>query len=107
MDHGIPLKHVGNDYTAWCQEMGLGKEITNGVLTQKGTLISSPKGWVFGCYGRDSPKWHWCDTTDGYWYNQKLDSQNQYDNEMITELRCQLKHNIIPSCMQSKHTICI
>ena len=105
VDHGIPQKHGDNDYAAWCQEMGFDKEFTNGVLTEQRTIYS-PQGWVFGCRKYDSSNWHWCDSSDGYWYNQRLNMQG-HTYPRITEVKCLLKNNIVPTCLQGKHIVCI
>ncbi len=80
--------------------MGFDSYIENGFQYKKQT-ISTPFGRLFGCTSYDSSKWHWCDCTDGDWYNEKLDSTNVNCNT-ITQLKCKLKTNIVPKCIHGK-----
>jgi hypothetical protein len=96
VDGGIPLERSANDYDKWCEEMGFYRQ-SGSIQTQTET-ISLPHGWVFGCTSHDSTSWHWCDVRNGYWYNERLDKQGSKDR--ITQVKCQLKNNNPPACVQ-------
>ena len=95
VDGGIPSKDSLSNYNKWCEEMGFDRH-TGSIQTQTET-ISSPQGWLFGSTSYDSSSWHWCDNQDGYWYNQRLDSQGS--DERITQVKCTLKNNNPPACV--------
>ena len=43
-------------------------------------------GALFWCSGYDSSAYKWCDRGDGYWENEQLDSNGDFDR--ITTLTC-------------------
>ena len=101
VDGGIPKTHTGNNYDKWCEEMGFVRQ--TGSIQTKMETVSFPQGWVFGCTRYDFPSWHWCDSVDGYWYNDRLDSQGSGDR--ITQVKCELKKHTPPACASGNHTI--
>ena len=87
----MPRQHGDNQYNTWCQQLG-GKfgSVTYGQRFGR---------YVFGCTSHDDVNWHWCDWTDGYWYNQALrggapeiglilDSSDRSTSDSITSLTC-------------------
>ena len=95
VDDGIPKAHTGYNYDKWCEEMGFNRQ--TGSIQTKTETISFPQGWVFGCTRYDSSSWHWCDSDDGYWYNDRLDRQGS--GNRITQVKCELKNNNPPACV--------
>ena len=64
MEGGVPSKNHMNQYDTWCQQLG-GKFVSVTYGVRNG-------GYVVGCTNCDDVNWHWCDVTDGCWYNQAL-----------------------------------
>ena len=98
---GFPYKNSRGNYEKWCDQLG-------GVYAShmfdprsKFQIIQNPKSSVnhitigtrtgyavSGCTGFDDPgNWHWCDLSDGYWYNQSLD-YHETSNNFITSITC-------------------
>jgi hypothetical protein len=72
VEGGIPASHGGNDYQAWCTQLGFAG--FSGQVSLGNRACDAPQGRLFGCTGYDEPVWHWCDWQDGNWYNQSLDN---------------------------------
>ena len=70
---GHPCEHSGNDYEAWCQQLGFSG------YTVHTTSSMSVAGKLFGCTSYDEFTWHWCDWQDGSWLNSSLNSSGLCD----------------------------
>ena len=64
----------------WCVQLG-GKYKSHTIGTRTGKC-------VYGCTGRDDPRWHWCDCHNSYWYNQALEKY-ETDSDFITSITCE------------------
>ena len=83
VEGGVPKQHRLNQYDTWCQQLG----------GRFGSVTYGPRfgGSVFGCTLYDDTNWHWCDWTDGYWYNQSLQGikpGTDSNNPSITSITC-------------------
>ena len=97
---GIPQVHGNNDYKIWCEEMGFGDMV--GDVQTKQDDVCEPNGWLFGCSSYDNSNWHWCDSQDGYWLNEELDSHGS--KERVTQVKCKLKNNEVPGCLPGNYS---
>ena len=77
----FPYINTSDYYGKWCEQLGgvYASHITTGTRTGYA---------VCGCkYYDDHGNWHWCDLSDGYWYNQSLDYY-ETSNNFITSITC-------------------
>jgi cysteine-rich repeat protein len=84
VEGGIPRDHGGNNYLAWCQQLGFSGYSTRQLGARP---CPAPQGGLFGCQGYDEAVWHWCDWQDGYWLNQQL-NWFQCGGQEITSVTC-------------------
>lgn len=85
LEGGIPRQNGGNNYDTWCQQLGFvqyGNQISYGTRD-----VAAPRGVVFGCTSYDENTWHWCDWSEGFWYNQSLDYHPTASTD-ITSITC-------------------
>lgn len=81
---GIPRQHAGNDYSAWCQQLGFSTFLDVQIGPRS---CNAPQGGLFWCVGYDEDGWHWCDWNDGVWHNQQLD-HHDCDSTQILSITC-------------------
>ena len=87
LEGGIPADHSGNNFNAWCVQLGFAGYA--GQFTLGNRPCDAPQGRLFGCTGYDEGVWHWCDWQDGNWYSQTLDYHQCNDGTQITSITCQ------------------
>jgi hypothetical protein len=85
VDDGIPLDHVNNNYTTWCQQLGYAGF---GSVEYAADPDCSALGGLFWCNSYDESTYHWCDWQDGYWYNESLDYTDCNGKSRISSLTC-------------------
>ncbi|MBW2264021.1 MAG: hypothetical protein JRG91_18825, partial [Deltaproteobacteria bacterium] len=84
---GIPVDHSGNRYDLWCQQLDFSDYATSSVVL--GTRsCTSPNGTVFGGTSWDETTWHWCDYSDGFWFDATLDYHTACSGTSITSVTC-------------------
>ena len=96
---GYPVNNGNNQcrnnycYKQWCQQLFPKKTIISSSVTYDAyNKPSNYMGALYWCYGYDENSWHWCDLTDGYWYNnnQPLGPYNWYRGlQVVASLTCQ------------------
>ena len=94
---GYPINNGNNKlplyYKQWCQQLFPKKTIISSSVTYDAyNKPSNYMGALYWCYGYDENSWHWCDLTDGYWYNnnQPLGPYNWYRGlQVVASLTCQ------------------
>jgi hypothetical protein len=82
---GIPTQHGGNDFAAWCRQLGFNG--WSGNVTYGTRTLPPGAGQLFGCTSYDETTWHWCDWQDGFWRNQALNHPN-FTSPQITSITC-------------------
>jgi cysteine-rich repeat protein len=86
VEGGIPANHGGNDYQAWCTQLGFAG--FSGQVSLGVRACDAPMGRLFGYTGYDEPGWHWCDWQDGTWLNQSLDNHGCNMGDEIVSITC-------------------
>ncbi|MFT4625154.1 MAG: hypothetical protein ACI8PZ_003820 [Myxococcota bacterium] len=84
VEGGIPSSHGGNDYDEWCRQLGFSGLAATALGPR---ACDAPQGKVFGCTTYDELTWHWCDWSDGFWFDEALDSPGCAGSE-VTEISC-------------------
>jgi len=87
VEGGIPADHSGNNYNAWCTQLGFAG--WSGQVALGNRTCDAPQGKLFGCTSYDEAVWHWCEWQDGPWYNQQLDYHACNDGQELTSITCQ------------------
>ena len=80
---GIPHDHSDNNYNTWCTQLGFSSWSGTVNFGNRGTQ----NGKLFWCSSYDETNPHWCDWSDGAWYNQTLN--NSCDSNAIINITCQ------------------
>ena len=80
VEGGIPRAFNNNGLDKWCNQLG-GAYDSHTVGSRTGYC-------VFGSYHYDDIVWHWSDCSDGFWYNETLDSYKENYNFYITSITC-------------------
>jgi hypothetical protein len=87
VENGVPASHDGNDLTKWCTQLGFAG--FSGQVSYGSRPCDAPQGRLFGCSSYDENVWHWCDWSDGHWYNQALNWHQCNDGQQLTSITCQ------------------
>jgi hypothetical protein len=85
IEGGMPHDHVGNDFVAWCTQLGFSGYETSAFGTRE---CPAPGGQLFGCTSYDEATWHWCDWSDGYWLDEALDYPGCNTGTEIASITC-------------------